>query len=76
MRPFLLVAENEFSMIIRNPIVPVFAGFLLMLAIVNAAGYSVMQDMYGQAFDHDTSFYIGISKSTTMKEMFIDSVCK
>lgn len=60
MKPLLSVAENEFAMITRNPIVVVFVGFLLMLAVVNTAGYSVMQDMYGQAYDHDTSFYIGI----------------
>lgn len=65
MNPIELVAKNEFAMIARNPIVPVFVGFLTILVLVNAAGYTLMDDMYSQAYDHDTTFYIGIANLIT-----------
>jgi ABC-2 type transport system permease protein len=60
LKVLFLVAKSEFATIIRNNIVTVFVGFILMLAVVNSAGFSVMQDMYG-SHTHDSGFYIGIS---------------
>jgi len=60
MKQILLVAENEFTMIAKNPIVIIFAGFIFMLALVSIAEYSLMGNTIVYSYDHDTSFYIVI----------------
>jgi ABC-2 type transport system permease protein len=69
-RPVLRVAENELSMLLRNPIVLVFGALMLVFVIVYGMGASVnLPEMkFG---DHDfIFFYAGIGNFYWMLSMF------
>jgi ABC-2 type transport system permease protein len=60
MKNVLTIAENEFSMLARNPIVIIFGILMLVMAIINAAGFSsIVSDT--NSSDHTGNLMAGIS---------------
>jgi len=70
MMPIFMVAKNEFSMLLRNPIVTIFGVLMMVFASVYAMGGSVTFPRF-QIGDHDfVFFYVGIGNFYWMLSMF------
>lgn len=59
MNSVFTVAENEFSILTRNPIVILFSVLMFIIALINAAGYSTI--VSSDNSDHSNDLWIGVS---------------
>mgnify|MGYP005831913581 CR=1 FL=1 len=67
--PIFLIAENEFSRILRNPLVIVVSIVMFLLMVINAAGCSVLlPDLIGHGFE--TAFLVGIGNVFYVTSLF------
>lgn len=60
LRAMLLVAENEITLLSKSPIVMIFCALMLIFALTNAAGSSVVLQNFSYLNHDDDFFYIGI----------------
>jgi ABC-2 type transport system permease protein len=78
MRPALKIASNEFSRIIKNPIVILFAGLMFLLALINAGSNSALLPRFESFMGHDAAFfYVGLGNSLWTLSIFFSflSMC-
>lgn len=59
-RAMLLVAENEITLLYKSPIVIIFSLLMLIFALTNAAGSSVVLQKFSFLSHDDAFFYVGI----------------
>lgn len=64
MKPVYTIAGNEFSRVMKSPIVIAFAVLMLFIALLNAGGNSALLPRFEQFMSHDeVFFYIGLGNS-------------
>lgn len=69
MKAILTIAENEFSMLARNPVVILFGTLMFILALINAAGCSALLPSI-DILDHSIVFFIGVGNFFWIVSMF------
>ncbi len=62
LRPFLLIAQNEFKKIIGHPLIFVFTGILVLIAVLNSIGFAGGLSWFEQIMEGDVFIKVGMSQ--------------